>query len=933
MPDRQALDVNFNVAQAAGIQSAQVGNKPLDLNANVATAAYAPRDNALVNSLLNSVMQLGNKAIHTEVDKSAEEAYLKGQQAVGVVKTEEELESDPLTRGWMVQGFRDTSARLALIDASTSINSQMNDLRTKSPEEFGNALAERRQQIISKLEGTSLATRKAIVGQMALSDRAAMDTYKKARAEYIAQTDFNTIRAGVNSSLTELNNSKDNVEAYKSNAAALYGQILTTVVHNQRFDNIPEVRQKLLFEALHSALESDNPSIFLLAQGRKDGIDAAGKPATLFDTLSDEQRTKLMSAYRSGKERYDVLQMNEFAGVVGAMQAQINTDVSKVESQDVETMLRKGAQIGYYKSPKDMASVWENFWVQKSKQVNRAQLGQMWLAGDQNGMIALPGQPTDSEGADAAVTFMVKQGANVPQIVATLANTARNKGSPAALKKIAELTGPSISQVANLDNITPQAKEIAKSYVDQLSYYKSVGDKSSQALLLSALPQDAQDFMVILDGHMEQNGGNLEVALAKARKDMQPESMYVKGDKAAYLANMTKERQNRVSKIAPEGLFAQAGTGIGKLINMLSLGTLSKDSPQYSQLNVDKYWFANDSVLNAKQAAARERFSEEFGKLVRLNRNLTPDAAEQLALARTVAAQINTGDKSGPLLIDSSIPDIKQYFGIKDPNVANDLIGQAVAKMAPAPEGKTVTYSTNSTGKLMAEYWDKDGRAAGGAVLNPKDVGNYVQSLLSARVNNTKELYGPGVTADLKDASGEKVSYNGNNTAMVPNDLMLEYRKQLVKLEGVRYEPYQNQITLTDGSTKTDKKTIGIGFTQGYYIEPDATGKVSAKQVSQMFAKASDDAARAGADAQAFTGNKSKQAFMLMSLAAYQGGTNFGGTSYGKQFLEVFKKATAEKTPDNVALAAAAFRKTPMYTHSPAERRALYMDLINQALR
>ena len=148
-------------------------------------------------------------------------------------------------------------------------------------------------------------------------------------------------------------------------------------------------------------------------------------------------------------------------------------------------MLRKGAQIGYYKSPKDMASVWENFWVQKSKQVNRAQLGQMWLAGDQNGMIALPGQPTDSEGADAAGTFMVKQGANVPQIVATLANTARNKGSPAALKKIAELTGPSISQVANLDNITPQAKEIAKCLNNAKDVYKTAPSTIANAAMLN----------------------------------------------------------------------------------------------------------------------------------------------------------------------------------------------------------------------------------------------------------------------------------------------------------------------------------------------------------------------------------------------------------------------------------------------------------------
>jgi len=932
MPDRQGVDVQFNAGQMVGIQSAQVGNKPLDVNKDVMPASQQA-DRSLLNGLLGNLMQLGGRMLHQEVDKSAEEAYLKGQQAVGLGKTEEELETDPLTKGWATMGFRDASARIALIDAETSVASNMQDLRTKSPEEFGNFLAERRQKLMAAMDGTSLQTRKAMVGQMALSDRTAMSKYKQAHAEFIASTDFNTIRAGINSTLTDLNASKGNAEAYANTAASLYGQVLSTVVHNPRFDNIPEVRQKLLFEALHSALDSDNPALFLMAQGRKDGIGADGKPASLFDTLSDEQRTKLMAAYRAGKERYDVLQLNDFAGKAGALGAQINTDVSKVEATDVEQHLREGAQIGYYKSPKDMASVWENFWVQKSKQVNRATLGQMWLTGDQNGMISLPGQPTDTEGADAAVTFLVKQGAKVPEIVSTLANTARNKGSPAALRKIAELTGPSISQVAHLDNITPQAKEIAKSYVDQMSYYKAQGDKSSQALLLSALPQDAQDFMVILDGHMEQNGGNLDVALAKARKDVQPESLYIKGDQAAYLAKMTKERQDRVAKIQPEGLFAQAGTGIGKLINMLSMGTLQKNTPAYSQLNVDKYWFANESVLNAKQNAARERFSEEFGKLVRLNRNLTPDAAEQLALARTVAAQINTGDKSGPLLIDSSIPDIKAYFGIKDPNVANDLIGQAVARMAPAPEGKTVTYSTNSTGKLMAEYWDKDGRAAGGTILNPKDVGNYVQAILGERVNDTKRLYGPGVPAGLKDANGEQVTYNGNNTALVPNDQMLEFRKQLVRLEGVRYEPYQNEITLTDGSRKTDKKTIGIGFTQGYYIEPDASGKVSAKQVSQMFAKASDDAAKAGADAQVYTGNKSKEAFLLMSLSAYQGGTNFGGTSYGKQFLDTFKKATAMKSPENAAIAAAAFRKTPMYTHSPAERRSLYMELINQALR
>lgn len=934
MVARTSQDVQFGGGQTTQIQSSQTGYKQADLGSvQQGSMQGADQGSGILYGLLNTLADKVGKLGAQAVDKTLERAYLDGAQRVGMEEVAGELDTNPLTKDWTNAGYRDTAAKLAMYDAETSMKDKWPELRTKSPEEFGQYLAQRRQKLEQHWEGMSLEQRKAMVGQQALSDKVAMKEYHKAHSEWITATKANAIAIPLKGDLTDLSTLKSNPEAYFAKAKAYYDRINTDVMNNPDFQHVPEIKQKLAFEAVHGAIESDNPAIFAAISTAKDYTGPDGKPSTLFDLFTDEQRYKLQSAARAAKERQDVLLHQDFASKMASIEATIDTNVHQVSPTEYEAMLKGGAQIGYFKSPHEIETRLKDYYVKLHKQVNVNNAAMAWGTGDFNAMATLTGgSVTDKQGYDAWEDQANKMKKPVPQRVTELFQIATKTGSAAAVQGVAELVKSSLGQMRTSDVVTPQAKDLVQQVYGSIQAAEQQGNKAMASQLLGSMSPDDQDFFAILTERMKESK-DIGIAIDGARKAIAPENMFVKGDRAAYAGAMAKERIERTTKIAPEGFLAGVGTQIGSIINGLTLGTLKKNSPQYAALNVEGSWFTNDGVLNAKQLAARDRFSYEFGKIASTYRNLSPDVIEQRALAATVAAQLDTGKKSGPLILDPSIPDAHQYFGISDRRVPRDVIGKALGDMVKPPEGQVATFSTSQTGKLSVDYWDKEGRRVGGNVLDPKDVGPYVTAALDAEVNKTKAARGPGVAADAKDAAGNKVVYNGMNNAMVLPEHMLEFRDSLIKAEGVKFESYTLPIKQNDGSVKESKPTNGVGFQNDYYIKPDASGKVTAEQVSKVFTKASDDAAKAAADVQAVVGNKTKESLMLFGHMAYHGGVNFARTSYGQKFLAKYATAVQEPTPFNIQQVGQEFMNTPQYKDAHGARRTMYLQLINQSLR
>jgi len=133
--------VDYGVQDRRQYDAQPVAQADTTVKAPVTVGDTAWRDR-MVEGLAGKAAKVLDKATDIEFSN----LYLEGQQAAGMIESENELQGNPITRDWKVAGYRDTMGKFALADTEAQFQLDLPKLREKGPEELAAYLEPTPQQ-------------------------------------------------------------------------------------------------------------------------------------------------------------------------------------------------------------------------------------------------------------------------------------------------------------------------------------------------------------------------------------------------------------------------------------------------------------------------------------------------------------------------------------------------------------------------------------------------------------------------------------------------------------------------------------------------------------------------------------------------------------------------------------------------------------------
>ncbi|NYW24419.1 hypothetical protein, partial [Escherichia coli] len=167
-----------------------------------------------------------NKAAELEFAQ----AYLEGAAQASIAKSEEELNTEPLTKDWTVAGYRDTLGKLSLAQIQAKFLEDLPELRKRSPEELQDYLAKQREQVMPLLQSMSREARASVTGQLATIEQTAIRQYTTEHAKYIVDQKVQAIQGVVGTSISALKQLQDRVGAGDATLDDYTAQLRSTAV-------------------------------------------------------------------------------------------------------------------------------------------------------------------------------------------------------------------------------------------------------------------------------------------------------------------------------------------------------------------------------------------------------------------------------------------------------------------------------------------------------------------------------------------------------------------------------------------------------------------------------------------------------------------------------------------------------------------------------
>ncbi len=927
---RQSQATQLNTPQTVGIQQSQIGNvNPQQIAGkyqNPSASGGNPDANVL-SGLVDVIAQSTQKLASHSMSVSMEEAYVAGAAHAETRQSEDTLASNPLTADWATAGWRDTMGKLALADsdAQSAVDLYKLKLNEKPPAAFEEYLTQKRNALTPQLEGMSLAQRKALMGQQVMQDRALIKQHGLAYNAHIVTTRGAALSANVISKFDQLNESKkrlgsgnDDVGSYSASTENAYSAVMGI----WQDDVLPlATKQKLTVQAMENALGQDHQLLFGVMKDRKDLTDANGQPSSIRNMLEVDDQTKLNSAQRSSMDRTAVVRFAEYSERKGAIEGNMSDPLKEIPAQQAyRAFLNEGMQIGAIKTPAEYEAAWEKYTMAASKRAAANGMGAAVASGNTTAILT---NGTIGEAVKAYQTQLLKGGNTLAQTSSKLLDTAIANGYSEAFSAVGEINGPGFRSMFTNPVSNQAAMQSVESIFKRIEVAKKNGQQGGLAALLSTLDKDTQNLMTDMNTEILK-GTDPATAIVIAKQNQLEHAKLTPNQKAVHAEGRSAEIDKLVADFQPMGLTSSILNVGAKIVSGITGGAVFESSGVRADVTtavLTPFGFGNSKYVAAE---GMENSRVHY-------RTLLEQAAaengrgdiETLALARLSALTIPV--KTGLLVIDPLIKaeNIPAYFGAKaQGSVDNKLIGKALDSLHTKPD-TTTAYRYTDRGIMFTTRNNKDGGTVATGIHDPKLVGAKAEELGRGEARNWDQASGRGVSVAVPDApmgaAQTKVNYNGENTALLDDKTMLQFRNNLVRNEQVRAKSY------TVGNEKTP--TNGIGFHGDYYIQPGADGTITPAQIQKTFIKASNDAAEAGTRAVRLYGVKKESGILLMSELAYHSGTSFYKKDYYQPFLNAVKAG-------DLALATAEFKKTPAWTKTPdaIARHNHYLTLLNNSL-
>lgn len=939
-----APDLQLGGQQQAQVQQTQLGNKQIDQLENQAVAPATRDQPGVFDSLIGTIKGSIDKLASKQLSVDLEEAYIKGEQKAAMGEVESNLQADPLTKDWQTAGFRDMAGKLAAADTTAEFAGKWKDYRQLSPEQFQQILQAKTDKMVPQMEGMSREVRKSMLAQQVMEDRTLAKQYEQEHAKYILEMADGAAKAKISTSLQSVTASRGNLAQHQDALALFADTVYSNTLGNPALSNAPQVARTRLGEALDAAISAGNPMVMDIAQVQRiPGAD--GKMHSLYEFMDLPDQQKTQATFRRVMQETSAVRNFEVAAQAAKMQEDFKLNPDQHPAPAVEKFVRDNSGPGkLFDTDNAVKSYMSSYYeaIAKNGKLNAGV--NAYMSGDLVGLYA--SGLSQQEAASKVVEKMAKARTPVTQIMDNLVVQQRQLGSDAATNMLGNLAGTALNQMIYSKEITPQAKEVTTKLFDILSKFKGEGDMVSYNRAIEALPPDQFKFVATVM-HLTNANATTETkrdaaaVLDQARAITMREPLGTKGDRAAWEASIQKDRLE-VLKTLDAGsevpLLGITTNSASRVLNALSLGTLSKDSPAVSELRQTLPWFGNIGAVKENVQKIKDIVAERYTEL-RMYEGMDDVTAKSRALADATQQQIMT--KFGPLVVPRSV-DIYNALGV-DRSVNKDLIGRALSLMVPQKPGdkEYFSFSMTNDGRMQIKTFKDDGTFKEARVMSPEQqhsVGTYIdQAKRNEQVEVQKAYSSQGETTPYVDHTGTPLKINGQNDSGLEPRKALELRRTLLKYEGNTFKTIENTYTDSKGVQFKDAPTIGPGINMNFTKIPlDAQGRATAQDLAGAFSKLSSQAMGNAVKTQRAFGldsmKRPDEEVTLLTHLNYQS-MAFAQTKDGKAFLDAY--GAAVKT-DNIAAdktAWAAFRDTTAYKRAGDVRRKYYDQLLTTSLR
>lgn len=832
---------------------------------------FTPVPTGQLDPVVAALFNVGMKVSDALIEQQQQQAYLDGALAVGTVESEDQLETNLLTRAWTRAGYRDTVGRLALADYEATISKDMTKLREMGPAQMQAYLQGKRRELQPVLQSMSQEARKQLFSQLVTSERASMAAHHKAHGEFIVQKTMqgHSARASVlNRKMFDTGGpgSPGYQEAATALAAYVYGDIWN--------GSLPtDAKVKLVQEIIESNMAQGDVALYDFAQ-QATTLTPDGEEITIWDAMPPAVQAELAGKYNTalGKHDYRINQnwWQKFEAVQDTLR---QPGSNKPSFNTYYGLLREGVQARAI-SPEKMLSLADSYAKGLLDDSNKFDLTRAVATG-QFGVIAASGESLSKANNTFIQTTLEEHGGNLALALPTLIRTANDHGNTDLMNKVGEYARTSIQALIDTTGDTPPSQEqlqVLSTITGLIDEAQGQGMRSRELAYFSGMTDNQKDFMLTVMEHTR-NGSDPETAVRRTREQFDELKRLSPQELQARRIKLDKESRELFDDLQTRGYFANVGGMVGELF--------SQQIAANRGISTTTFMGWSDSQLDGVYSRLNDELRFEFGELSRSLTHLSPEALAKKAVMNVSSRIFKLDDGKGVMFIPRNA-DMHSVFNA--PAVANkELITKAVSQVintAPELQGlDDMKYRVDvRDGKMTVQVFDPDGEAVMGTTLDTAavyGVGERTQELIREEDRYANEVVGTGRVA--KDPNtGATMNFNGQNGVGIRMENALEIRQSLYDFEGYRSKPYLD----SEGN-----ETVGVGFYSSKYkpkaTDYDANGNLKPEVAQYLFYKASEDAMRSAQVAIQRNGLVADvDAQKLLANIAYHAGPAFHSKEY-----------------------------------------------------
>ncbi len=874
---------------------------------------FIPTPSGQVNPILGALLGVGIQVTDALVQQQQQQAYLDGALAVGTIQSEDQLETNILTRQWAKAGYRDTVGRLALSDYEAQISKDMSKLQELEPKQMQAYLQGKRRELQPIIQSMSQKAREQLFSQLVTSERASLAAHHKAHGEFIV----NQTMTGLSSRASVLTQKmfatgNPGSPGYDEAATALAAYVYGDIWNN---GNLPQdAKASLIQEITESNMAQGDVSLYqFLQQAPIVGPD--GEETTLWAGLPPKTQAELSGKYHTALGKHDFRLNNQWWNTYAELRTSLD-DPNAVHPSftDYNAFLYSGVEAGAI-TPEQWVSQRERYaknLLDNTKKFTNVRA----IATGNFGILAANDVSIEKASREYLTEMVNEHGGNLADALPSIIRTANDTGNTVLMGQVGDYVRTSVQALVDSTGDSPPSSEqmqVISTMTRLIDDAQGSGMRSRELSYFAALNDEQTDMMLTVMEHVR-NGSDPETAVRKTREQFDRLRSLTPQELQARRFKLDTDAREVFEGLKTRGWIASAFGVFGEIA--------STQIKANREISTRRFMGWSDEQLDGAYGKLEGELHHELGELARTYSHLSPEALAKKAVKNVAERTFKIGDDKGVLFLPRNA-NLHEVFNA--PAVADkDMIQAAVSEqilnhpdiIGGGREGMMYDASVQD-GKMYVQIVDPEGNYVKGVTLDTDSVygvGELVRDKVRAEDKHGSNVMGTGIeVTDPK--TGASMRFNGQNSVNVPPENALEIRKSLHDFEGYRSKEYP------DGKGTS----IGIGLhSKEYRPKPqhfDEDGNLRPEVAEYLFYKASDDMMLAADNAIKRHGLKHDvTAQKLLTNMAYQGGVGFAQSQNVQGMLQAMAQGNEE-------YALMYLRRTAPYTaHKDSETGAVLHD-------